>query len=237
MAALFPTLFSKTFFVLSIQLLLTWLSAHVTLIKLRQLHAKNFPWITSTANEASQIDLHIDWQDIKGFFRTILIANIVAFLALLFWGQHQTLPLALAIFGIWSVLTGIEMAICLISVDENLGTKVLAITATIIFATFVVGVYSKIDFGFMGTFLFIALLVLILFNLMRLFVAIPRAAQRWVAGIGVVIFTLYLVFDFNHLAKLQAAGMNDWRIAINIAIDVYLDIINLFLDLLDAMSK
>lgn len=119
-------------------------------------------WITSTNNEHGQLDIHVNWEHVKGYFYGLLIADIAVFLVLLFWGQHQPLGIGLSIFGIWSILVGIGMALCLLSVDENLGSKVLAITTTIVFGTFVVGVYSQIDFGFLGLALFIALICLIL---------------------------------------------------------------------------
>lgn len=234
--AAFPTLFSKTFAILTLQLFITWVAVKQTIDRFHLMHAWGTPWISSTKNEQGQIDLHIDFQSIRFYFYGLLVVDIAVFLLLLFWGQYQTLWISTLIFSVWSILTGIEVALCLLSVDENLGSKVLAITTTIVFATGAVGIYSNIDFGFLGVGLFIALLFLIVFNLVRLFVAIPRPVQRWVAGIGVVIFTLYLVHDFNALTKASTAGMNDWQAATRFAIEIYLDIINLFLELLDAMS-
>ena len=58
------------------------------------------------------------------------------------------------------------------------------------------------------------------------------------AFFGVVIFTGYLLFDFNRLAQLKAQETsNTWPVAMNLAISIYLDIINLFLDLLDLLSN
>ena len=156
---------------------------------------------------------------------------------LLFKGT-QNLALGIPLFTVWSILTGIELALALISVDENLGSKILAITAIITFITALIGMYSGIDFSFLGIFLFGALILLLIGNLVRLFIAIPRASQRVKAFLGVIIFTGYLLFDFNRLAKLEVQeGANSWYVAIDLAIDIYLDIINLFLELLDLLSS
>ena len=57
-------------------------------------------------------------------------------------------------------------------------------------------------------------------------------------GLGVLIFTGYLLFDFNRLAKLkEAAAANNWETALNFAINIYLDIINLFISLMNLMSS
>jgi FtsH-binding integral membrane protein len=54
---------------------------------------------------------------------------------------------------------------------------------------------------------------------------------------GIVIFTLYLVYDFDRLKQANIAGDNSWGTAIDIAVNIYLDIINLFIELLIAMSE
>ena len=55
------------------------------------------------------------------------------------------------------------------------------------------------------------------------------------AYIGAVIFTLYLLYDFNQLEK--KAGDESWGTAIDISVNIYLDIINLFLDLLEILAE
>jgi FtsH-binding integral membrane protein len=54
---------------------------------------------------------------------------------------------------------------------------------------------------------------------------------------GVVIFVLYLIYDFDRLEKANANGDASWDTAINIAVSLYLDIINLFIELLVALSE
>jgi len=229
------TLFAKTFIILGSQLLLTFIATRWVIEKFRQMHAAGHRLITSSRNENNELDLHINFEEIKHYFWGLLIVDIIVFLLLLFLGQND-MRIGIPLFSIWSVLTGIELALVLISVDENLGARVLGITATIVFITAWFGIYSGIDFGFLGGILLFALLGLLIANVVRIFIQISRARQRVLAGIGVVIFTGYLLYDFNRLAKLQAAGVNSWQAAMRLAISLYLDIINLFLDLLDLLS-
>jgi FtsH-binding integral membrane protein len=237
MEEIFLTLESKTYFILSIQLFITWVAAQLTLLRFHKLYLQGMPWITATKNKQGQIDLDIDFLRIKLWFWILMVIDIIVFLVLFFWGQNQELSVSMAIFSVWSLITGVQVALALVSVDENLGARILAITASIVFAAALINAYSGIDFSFLGLGLFIALCLLILFNIVRLFVAMPRMITRVVAGIGVVIFTLYLLYDFSRLEELQEAGYNDWPTATNIAIHIYLDIINLFLELLDALSS
>jgi len=54
---------------------------------------------------------------------------------------------------------------------------------------------------------------------------------------GIVIFSLYLVFDFNRLEKAVSRGDESWKTTIDIAINLYLDIINLFIDFLEGYTQ
>ena len=56
-------------------------------------------------------------------------------------------------------------------------------------------------------------------------------------GVGIVIFTLYLIYDFNRLEKAMERGDESWGTAIDIAVNIYLDIVNLFLYILEALSE
>ena len=54
---------------------------------------------------------------------------------------------------------------------------------------------------------------------------------------GIVIFVLYLVYDFDRLEKANAIGDISWGTAVDIAVSLYLDIINLFMEILTAMAE
>jgi FtsH-binding integral membrane protein len=74
--------------------------------------------------------------------------------------------------------------------------------------------------------LFWALLALIVFGIVAIFVAIPNASIIYaVAGLG--IFGAYTIFDFN---RLRRAGQDE---AVPIAASIFLDVFNIFLLLLD----
>ena len=182
------SLYTKTFLILGSQLIITWVATIFVIRFVTKLYYAKTPGISATKNEDGLLDLEIDWVTIKPYFYSLLISDIVVFLILLFNGP-QNLSVGLPLFACWSILTGIMLALALISVDENLGGKVLSITMTITVWCALLGIYSGIDFGFMGGFLFIALLLLLLGNLVRLFISIPRANQRIMAFIGVLIFT------------------------------------------------
>ena len=93
------------------------------------------------------------------------------------------------------------------------------------------------DFSFLGIFLWISLLALIFMEILNAFVFKSERRRLLYSYAGVVIFSLYLIYDFNALEKAIARGDNSWGTAVDIAVNLYLDIINLFLDLLEILAS
>jgi FtsH-binding integral membrane protein len=101
-------------------------------------------------------------------------------------------------------------------------------TASLVFLT-------DIDFGFMWIFLFIWLIILIIMWLLNMFLFKSRIFSLIKAYFWVLIFTWYLIYDFNKLEKM--AWDESWGTAVNLAVSIYLDIINLFLYILEILSE
>jgi len=79
------------------------------------------------------------------------------------------------------------------------------------------------------------LIILIMMNLINIIFIKSKFVSLMRAYVGAVIFTLYLLYDFNRLEKF--AGDESWATAIEISVNIYLDIINLFMDLLEILSE
>jgi len=107
-------------------------------------------------------------------------------------------------------------------------------TAIAVFATSSLVFISDIDFSFMWMFLFISLLILIVMWLLNIFIFKSKVFSLIKAYFWVIIFTGYLIYDFNTLEKM--ASDESWWTAISISVNLYLDIINLFLYILEILS-
>ncbi len=115
---------------------------------------------------------------------------------------------------------------------RNVVFQAMASTSMAIFLALLIVSMTDIDFGFLGLFLFITLDALIFAELLNYFIFKSTRYRRFFSYCGVIIFSLYLVYDFNRLEKLAAKGDESWFTAVDLAIKIYLDIINLFVDLL-----
>ncbi|PIU07226.1 MAG: hypothetical protein COZ85_01475 [Candidatus Moranbacteria bacterium CG_4_8_14_3_um_filter_34_16] len=118
---------------------------------------------------------------------------------------------------------------------HNVVFQALFATAVAVFATAGTVFLTSIDFSFLGGFLIISLIMLVIMGLLNIFLFRSAIFSLVRAYIGAVIFTLYLLYDFDRLEKM--AGNESWGAAIDIAVNIYLDIINLFLDLLEILSE
>jgi modulator of FtsH protease len=89
---------------------------------------------------------------------------------------------------------------------------------------------SKKDFSFLGGFLFTGLIVLIVASIAGMFFNVP-AMQLAIAAAGVMIFSGFILYDTSRIIN---GGETNYVIA---TIELYLDILNLFLSLLRLLSN
>ena len=120
--------------------------------------------------------------------------------------------------------------------QNNIFFAMVATTLSV-FMTAAIVYFSDTDFGFLGSFLFFALLGLIIVRLLKAWVIKDSSFSMIQTGVGIVIFTLYLIYDFNRLEKAMARGDESWGTAVDLAVNIYLDIVNLFLYILEALSE
>ena len=128
----------------------------------------------------------------------------------------------------------ILLGLILIIADENDGLRTIKLALGITVATAFIGLYSGLDLGWMRGGLFVALVLLILWNLGTLIFSFSRNKQRFMAIGGSILFVLFLLYDFNRLAQLDEAGVNNWAVALEMSMHLYLDVLNLVLELLAA---
>jgi modulator of FtsH protease len=99
-------------------------------------------------------------------------------------------------------------------------------TAAFIAALGAYGYATRRDLSSWARTLFFALLALIVFGIVAIFVSIPHANIIY-AGLGLVIFGGFTIFDFNRLRRTSHNG------AVPIAASIFLDIFNVFLFFLE----
>ncbi len=103
-------------------------------------------------------------------------------------------------------------------------------TALLVAALGAGGYATRKDLSFLYRGLFWALLALLVAGFVLIFVRIPAAYTIW-SLLGLIIFSLYTVVDFN---RLRRAGKQE---AVPLAAAIFLDILNIFLLLLRIFGR
>jgi modulator of FtsH protease len=103
-----------------------------------------------------------------------------------------------------------------------------AMTAAVFFVMATIATVSKRDFSFLGKFLFVGLILLIIASLANLFFAVPAAALA-ISAIAVLIFSMYLLYDVSQIVR---GGQTNYIMA---TLGLFLDLFNIFVNLLNLL--
>ena len=101
-------------------------------------------------------------------------------------------------------------------------------TAVIFFAMAAVATFSKRDFSFLGNFLSVGLLLLIVAMLANLFFQVP-AASLALSGVAVLLFSGFVLYDLSNIVN---GGQTNYVVA---TLQVYLNLYNIFISLLNLL--
>jgi modulator of FtsH protease len=103
-----------------------------------------------------------------------------------------------------------------------------AMTAGVFFVMATIATVSKRDFSFLRKFLFVGLILLIIASIANLFFQVPALAVT-ISAVAVLIFSLYLLHDVSDIVR---GGETNYIMA---TIRLFLDILNLFVNLLNLL--
>jgi modulator of FtsH protease len=165
-----------------------------------------------------------------GAFLISIVGSIGTVIALQFLRDRS--PLNLGLLYAFATFEGMALGLILEAyVAQGLGGVVLNAAATTAAITLAAGAYgytTKRDLSGLGGILFVGLIGVIVASLVGIFVQLPLL-YIGISAVAAVLFTGFLVFDLNRVAKSRGATEGQ---AILLAVSVYLDIFNLFLALL-----
>ncbi|HEU5478473.1 MAG TPA: Bax inhibitor-1/YccA family protein [Candidatus Tumulicola sp.] len=137
-----------------------------------------------------------------------------------------------ALFG-FTFIAGLMLApILSVAAGFRNGGQLVALaggmTAAIFFGMATLATVSKRDFSFLGKFLFVGLMLLIVASLANLFFQVP-AVTLTVSAIAVLIFSAYLLYDVSSIVR---GGETNY---ISATLKLFLDIYNIFISLLNLL--
>ncbi len=155
-------------------------------------------------------------------------------LGLMFFAMRQRNPtVAISAFMLFAFVIGCSIGpVIMVALQQANGFQIVldaaALTALSLWGLTAYAVYSKKDFSFLGGFLFVGLLLLIGSMFLSFFIH-SSVFYLTINAVGVLIFLGYILFDVSRIVR---GGETNYIFA---AIQIYLDIINLFMNILSIL--
>ncbi|SFN13816.1 hypothetical protein SAMN05660284_00652 [Formivibrio citricus] len=108
-----------------------------------------------------------------------------------------------------------------------IGTAAIG-TAAIFFTLATVATVTKKDFGFLGNFLFVGAIIVLLAAIANMFFAMP-ALHLAISCVALLVFSLYILYDVSQIVN---GGETNYVTA---TLQLYLDVYNVFVSLLNLL--
>ena len=155
--------------------------------------------------------------------------------------KKEILPLAIVGFFAYSVFTGITFSVILVGYGIGSVGNAFVITATVFLLMSIYGIITKRDMDSVADYAFMALIGVIVTSLLNIFIFRSSGMDWIISAVSVVVFTVLTAYDVQKLKKMQAlkgASENTKMvIALYGAMQLYLDFVNLFLDLVKILGR
>ena len=153
---------------------------------------------------------------------------------------HKMQPMtAKILYLVYSLLTGITFASIFAVIHAS--TVIYAFLATaLVFGIFAfIGRTTKLDLSSIGTYALMGLIAVIILEIINLFL-LNSTISFAVIIISIVVFIAFIAYDVQRLKSLEHFAVDEddkEKYAIFGAFELYLDFINLFLDILKLFAK
>ncbi|XP_020978167.1 BI1-like protein [Arachis ipaensis] len=139
------------------------------------------------------------------------------------------------LLGLFIVSISLTVGISCANTEGKIVLEALILTSAVVSSltgyTFWASKKGK-DFSFLGPFLFTSLFTLFLVGMMQMFFPFGPATHAIYGGIGAMIFSGYIIYDTDNLIKRFT-----YDEYIGASVTLYLDILNLFLAILNMLRE
>jgi FtsH-binding integral membrane protein len=164
-------------------------------------------------------------------FPGLLIAQLLLVVAFSAAAPRVSAGTAAAMFFGYAALSGVTFSTIFLRYTAGSIASTFLITGGMFAALSFYGLVTRRNLDSLGSFCFMGLIGLVIASVVNIFLG--SSMLYWLTTfVGVIVFTGLTAYDTARLKALGAAGHSDSRVALQGALVLYLDFINLFLMLL-----
>jgi len=145
--------------------------------------------------------------------------------------KRKETPINLILLAAFTVVEAYTIGVLVTFFDQHVVIQAFFITAAVVIGLTAFTFQTKRDFSNLGAALYTGLLVLILGGFLQIFIGNELTETAMAVG-GAFLFSLFIIFDTQMIMTRLSA--EEYIVA---TIQLYLDIINLFIEILKIMEK
>ena len=210
-----------------------------------KIFAKTFGWlfigllvcfVVSFATTYNPTMIRLIYGSLGGYGYLIFLAvEIILAIAIGAFITKMSPLVARLLYILYTAITGLSLTgIFIVYTTESIAFVFLA--SAIVFGAFcLVGLFTKIDLSKWSTYLFMALIAIIILNVINIFV-MNHTLNMFLCIVGILLFCAYTAFDIQKL-KNDDYLMSEENKSVFCAFQLFIDFINIFLDLLHLFGE
>ena len=166
----------------------------------------------------------------KGFYFILVIVELALAVFLAARIRKMQPTTAKVCYLLYTFFTGLTFASLFVVYKLTSIIMVFGITAVLFLIFAVIGKITKVDLSKLGTYLFMMLIAIIICTIINIFLG-NSTFDIFITIISIVVFLGYIAYDVQKIQRLQGF-IDDENLAVIGAFELYLDFINVFIDLL-----
>lgn len=172
----------------------------------------------------------------RGMFWVLAIAQFGLVMAFSSLVTRVSTAVAAAMFFSYAALTGLTFSVLFMAYTAGSIASTFFVTAGTFAGMSVFGAVTKRDLSVVGQFAFFAIIGLILASVVNIFLA--STALMWITTyIGILLFAGLTAYDTQQIKQMYAESGTGGNLALQGALKLYLDFINMFLFLLRLFGR
>lgn len=208
-------------------------------INYNNVYTKVFGWLgiglLLTFAVAFGVSTNVDRVAILGFSTISIIAELVIALVMGFC-LHKLSPTACTIlYLVYCILSGLNFSVIFLAYKVTSIIYVFLITSAIFGLFAFLGKVAKVDFRKLGIYLLFTLLAIIIASIVNIFIGSSQL-EFILTIVCIAVFMLYILYDMKIIPNLIEVFGSE-KAAIYGAFQLYVDFINLFIDILRLVGK
>jgi len=165
----------------------------------------------------------------------IVLAFVTLIVMCPLYAYRNRHPLNYLFLGIFTILMAISVGLSCSYTNGKIILEAVILTAAVVISLTLYTFWAVSrghDFSFLGPFLFGSLNVLLVFGIIQIFFPFGPTGDMIYGCVGALIFCGYIIYDTDNLIERFNYDEYIWA-----AVALYLDIINLFLQLLSVLRR